>query len=116
MLPLCCKWFIKDLWIKESLNGKFYTQTSLKSVLEVLDWQLLINAYLNLLAPRLNNKGVLSYAKEIGKCLAFNNKYSLLRILKHLEHTLSEKKRLNRYFERKSIIDGGRWYRGKGLK
>lgn len=112
------RWEVEE-WYKKfkyQLGGNFFTQKSLDSVLEVMNWQQIVTiiyAYLDLSAPKVNNKGAMSYGKEIALILSFNAENradNLLELLGHVKISLKSFRRPNRHFERKSITYSGKWY------
>ena len=115
------RWEIEEWfkYLKRQLNGEFYHQTTVNSVLkELLCQQMLsvIFGYLELINPYKNGKGCLSYANKIIKYLAkggITSSTKLCRVINHINTTLKTKPRPGRNFPRMSIQYKGTWYRAK---
>ena len=112
------RWQVEEWYkkLKHQFGGNFFTQKTLEAVSEVINWQQIIEiiyAYLDLVAPKINNKGAITYGKEIVFHLALGDKNShivLLDLLGHIKTSLKSVSRPNRHFERKSITYTGKWY------
>jgi len=123
------RWKIEEWYktLKTQLKGKFYPQKTLLRVQQKLEWQQIVYSVHRLLcqdatkvsemkkSQNISSLYVAQNAIEIAKCI-YHQKWELLEnMIVFLRYNCISIEVKGRHYPRKGIIDGGKWYRGKGL-
>jgi len=122
------RWKVEEWYktLKIRLNGQFYPQKRLDTVNKTILWQHIVNMVhrlltwesdkgLNPMAPFQTSQYYLSlHAVEVINCIYWENEDKLIELIHFFSKFCLSRTDPGRSYERKSITDGGKWYRGKG--